>query len=230
MDESAGQVKILGQVVRGGGRWRDRVHGDQIDARRHDAEAGGLIAVHDHDRLEPVLRRRRDAVLVIDVVGGERVAVAEANVQAAIAQLSAAKLNVGYTVVTAPIDGQLSSVDLQPGQFVSPGQSLFYLVNTKDKWVVANFKETQLQDLKIGQKVMIEVDAFPGEEFHAEVTAFSPATGARFSLLPPDNATGNFVKTIQRLPVKIDFTKENTPEKIAKLRSGMNVLVDVQLK
>ncbi|GLB50906.1 HlyD family secretion protein [Neptunitalea lumnitzerae] len=173
---------------------------------------------------------QRSAAISQSEIAEKRVAVAEANVQAAIAQLSAAKLNVGYTVVTAPIDGQLSSVDLQPGQFVSPSQSLFYLVNTKDKWVVANFKETQLQDLKIGQKVMIEVDAFPGEEFHAEVTAFSPATGARFSLLPPDNATGNFVKTIQRLPVKIDFTKENAPEKIAKLRSGMNVLVDVQLK
>lgn len=160
----------------------------------------------------------------------KRVTVAEANVQSALAALEAAKLNVGYTIVTATIDGQLSAVDLQPGQFVQPGQALFYLVDTQEKWVVANFKETQLEKIKVGQHVSITVDAYPDVEFLAEVTAFSPATGARFSLLPPDNATGNFVKTIQRLPIKINFTKENKSEDIAKLRSGMNVIVDVHLK
>ncbi|RNL90644.1 HlyD family secretion protein [Sinomicrobium pectinilyticum] len=163
-------------------------------------------------------------------ISEKQVTVAEANVQSAQANLDAALLNVGYTVVTAPIDGQLSAVDLQPGQFVRPGQSLFYLVNTNKKWVVANFKETQLNEMRIGQKVSIEVDAYPGEDFEGEVTAFSPATGARFSLLPPDNATGNFVKTVQRLPVKIDFTSNNDTEKLSRLRSGMNVLVDVHLK
>lgn len=160
----------------------------------------------------------------------KQVEVAKANVQSAIAQLNAAKLNIDYTVVTAPIDGQLSAVELQKGQFVQAGQALFYLVNTTDKWVVANFKETQLKELKVGQKVTIKVDAYSGEEFDAKVTAFSPATGARFSLLPPDNATGNFVKTIQRLPIKIEFTANNSKEKMAKLRPGMNVEVDVHLK
>ncbi|SFU62774.1 membrane fusion protein, multidrug efflux system [Pustulibacterium marinum] len=163
-------------------------------------------------------------------IAEKKVSVAEANVQSAIAALDAAKLNVGYTVVTAPIDGQLSDVDLQAGQFVSPGQALFYLVNTQDKWVVANFKETQLDKLQKGQKVIIKVDAYPDTEFEAEIAAFSPATGAKFSLLPPDNATGNFVKTIQRLPVKIEFTKGNDTEEMKKLRAGMNVVVDVYLK
>ncbi|RAV30628.1 HlyD family secretion protein [Sinomicrobium soli] len=163
-------------------------------------------------------------------ISEKQVIVAEANVESAQANLDAALLNLGYTVVTAPIDGQLSAVDLQQGQFVRPGQSLFYLVNTHDLWVVANFKETQLNKMRAGQKVSIEVDAYPGEEFEAEVTAFSPATGARFSLLPPDNATGNFVKTVQRLPVKIDFAPGNDQEKLARLRSGMNVFVDVHLK
>ncbi|WP_339917028.1 HlyD family secretion protein [Yeosuana marina] len=163
-------------------------------------------------------------------ISEEQVSVAEANVKSAEAQVDAAKLNVSYTIVTAPIDGQLSNVSLQPGQFVQPGQSLFYLVNTENRWVVANFKETQLEKMKIGQTVTVLADAYPNEKFEAKVSAFSPATGARFSLLPPDNATGNFVKTIQRLPVKIDFTKNNDSEKLQKLRSGMNVVVDVHLK
>ncbi|MFI2743861.1 HlyD family secretion protein [Zhouia sp. PK063] len=163
-------------------------------------------------------------------ISEKQVTVAEANVKSAQAALDAAKLNLGYTIVTAPIDGQLSDVDLQPGQFVSQGQSLFYLVNTTTKWVVANFKETQLDKMRVGQKVTLEVDSYPGEEFEGVVAAFSPATGAKFSLLPPDNATGNFVKTVQRLPVKINFTKNNDAEKLSRLRSGMNVEVDVHLK
>ncbi|MEO2062393.1 MAG: HlyD family secretion protein [Christiangramia sp.] len=162
-------------------------------------------------------------------ISEKQVSVAEANLKSAEAQLDAAMLNMDYTVVTAPIDGQLSNVDLQAGQFVQPGQSLFYLVNTDKKWIVANFKETQLDKMQIGQKVGIEVDAYPGTEFEGVVSAFSPATGARFSLLPPDNATGNFVKTVQRLPVKIDFTNSNDSEKLQRLRSGMNVVVDVHL-
>ncbi|HEA29493.1 MAG TPA: HlyD family secretion protein [Leeuwenhoekiella sp.] len=163
-------------------------------------------------------------------ISEKQVAVADAKVKAAQAQLDAAQINLGYTVVTSPIDGQLSNVDIQEGQYVGPGQALFYLVNSKNKWVIANFKETQLTDMNLGQKVGIDVDAYPGTEFEGEVAAFSPATGARFSLLPPDNATGNFVKTVQRLPVKINFTSANDAEKLEKLRSGMNVTVDVHLK
>lgn len=170
-----------------------------------------------------------DAAVSQTAISKKKIAVAQANIQIAKAQLDAAQLKIGYTVVTAPIDGQLSSVGLLPGQFVSPGQSLFYLVNTETKWVVANFKETQLTDIELGQKVTIEVDAYPNMKFEGKVTAFSPATGARFSLLPPNNATGNFVKTVQRLPIKITFTKNNDPKKLKKLRSGMNVVADVHL-
>jgi membrane fusion protein (multidrug efflux system) len=94
---------------------------------------------------------------------------------------------------------------------------------------VANFKETQLNKMKLGQTVEIKADAFPGEKFEGTITSFSPATGSRFSLLPPDNATGNFVKTVQRLPVKISLTTNNAKDKINLLRSGMNVEVDVHL-
>lgn len=163
-------------------------------------------------------------------ISEKQVNVAEANVKSAQAMVDAAQLNIDYTVVLAPIDGQLSAVDLQSGQFVQPGQALIYLVNVQDKWVVANFKETQLDKIRIGQKVTIEIDAYPGEEFEGIVSTFSPATGAKFSLLPPDNATGNFVKTVQRLPIKINFVKNNDAEKLERLRPGMNADVDVHLK
>jgi len=163
-------------------------------------------------------------------VSNKQVLVAAANVKRAQAALDAANLNLGYTVVTASIDGQVSTVDLQPGQLVQPGQSMFYLINNNDVWVVANFKETQLNKMREGQKVKLKIDAFPGDEFEGEVHSFSPATGSKFSLLPPDNASGNFVKTVQRLPIRINFTENNDKEKVKLLRSGMNVEVDVILK
>jgi membrane fusion protein (multidrug efflux system) len=158
------------------------------------------------------------------------VAVAQSNLKSAEAMLAEAQLQLSYTVVTAPVNGQLSSIGFEAGQLVQAGQSLFYLINTDNKWIVANFKETQLGKMKLGQKVSIKVDAFPDDNFDGIISAFSPATGARFSILPPDNATGNFVKTVQRVPVKINFTKENNAEQLNRLSSGMNVVVDVHIK
>jgi membrane fusion protein (multidrug efflux system) len=163
-------------------------------------------------------------------VSNKEVQVAAANVKKAQAALDAANLNLGYTVVTASIDGQVSTVDIQPGQMVQAGQSLFYIINNNETWVVANFKETQLNKMREGQKVKLKIDAFPGAEFEGQITSFSPATGSKFSLLPPDNASGNFVKTVQRLPVRINFTENNPKEKLQLLRSGMNADVDVILK
>ncbi|MBL7867535.1 MAG: HlyD family secretion protein [Flavobacterium lindanitolerans] len=163
-------------------------------------------------------------------VSSKQAEIAAANIKKAQAVLDAAKLNLNYTVVTASIDGQVSKINIQPGQFVQPGQSLFYIINNTEAWVIANFKETQLSKMVAGQKVSIHVDAYPDYEFKGTITSFSPATGARFSLLPPDNATGNFVKTVQRLPVKITLDAENAPDKVKNLRPGMNVDVDVHLK
>src|SRR5690606_7877247 len=123
--------------------------------------------------------------------------------------------NLSYTVVTASVDGQISNVKIQPGQLVNPGSALFYIVDNSETWVVANFKETQLDKMRAGQKVELEIDAYPDIVFEGEVNSFSPATGSRFSLLPPDNATGNFVKTVQRVPVKINLTNNNEAENIA---------------
>ncbi|MFK7000909.1 HlyD family secretion protein [Flavobacterium oreochromis] len=164
------------------------------------------------------------------IVSNKQTQVASANISRAKALLNAAELNLEYTVIRATIDGQVSKVNIQPGQLVNQGQSLFYIVNTAETWVVANFKETQLGKMKIGQEVMIKIDAFGDLELKGKITSFSPATGSQFSILPPDNATGNFVKTVQRVPVKIEFTNDNEKEKIELLRSGMNAHVDVHLK
>ena len=138
-----------------------------------------------------------------------------------------AKLNLSYAIITAPADGLVSKVNVQPGQFLQAGQSLFSIVLNDDIWVVANFKETQFDKMKQGQRVIVHADAFPGHDFEATLASFSPATGARFSLLPPDNASGNFVKVVQRLPVRIEFTKADPLVK--QLRPGMNVDADVNL-
>jgi len=139
-----------------------------------------------------------------------------------------AKLNLSYAVITAPADGLVSKVNVQPGQYLQAGQSLFSIVLNDDIWVVANFKETQFDKMKQGQRVVVHADAFPGHDFEATLASFSPATGARFSLLPPDNASGNFVKVVQRLPVKIEFNRQNDGL-VKQLRPGMNVNVDVNL-
>ena len=164
------------------------------------------------------------------VVSNKQTQVASANISRAQAALNAAKLNLDYTVITATIDGQVSKVNVQPGQLVNQGQSLFYIVNNTETWVIANFKETQLGKMKIGQTVTVKIDAFGDLELKGKVSSFSPATGSQFSILPPDNATGNFVKTVQRIPVKIEFTADNEKEKIELLRGGMNAHVDVLVK
>ncbi len=139
-----------------------------------------------------------------------------------------AKLNLSYAIITAPADGLVSKVNIQPGQYLTAGQSLFSIVLNDDLWVVANFKETQFDKMKVGQRVVVHVDAFPSHDFEAKLASFSPATGARFALLPPDNASGNFVKVVQRLPVRIEFTQQND-SLVKQLRPGMNVDVDVHL-
>ncbi len=173
---------------------------------------------------------QKSAVSAKSVVSDKQTEVAAANIKRSKAILEAAKLNLSYTAVLAPMDGQVSKIDLQPGQLIQAGQSLFYIINNDEAWVVANFKETQLNKMVEGLKVTLKVDAYPDYDFKGTIVSFSPATGSRFSILPPDNATGNFVKTIQRLPVKIAIDADNDKEKVKLLRPGMNVEVDVHLK
>ena len=142
------------------------------------------------------------------------------------AELKNAELQLSWTTITAPSAGRISRKSVQPGQYVTPGQQLIAIVGSSDLWVVANFKETQLEHMRPGQPVTISVDAFPGKEFKGHIESISAGTGARFTLLPPDNASGNFVKVAQRVPVKIVFDKR--PD--APLAAGMNVIVEVKVK
>jgi len=143
-------------------------------------------------------------------------------------EVDEAKLNLSYSVIVAPADGLISRVNVQPGQYLQAGQSIFSIVGDTELWVVANFKETQFNKMRIGQKVTVSVDALDDHEFDAQLVSVSPATGAKFALLPPDNASGNFVKVVQRLPVKIEFSQQND-SLLQRLRAGMNVAVDVHL-
>lgn len=142
------------------------------------------------------------------------------------AQLELARINLEYTVVTAPYTGRLGRKTILEGQQIQPGQPLVSIVNEKDKWVTANFKETQVTGMYVGQPVQIRVDAIDDKVYKGEIEAISASTGAKFSLLPPDNATGNFVKIIQRIPVKIRFIDTD----IVAVKAGMNVLVSVKKK
>jgi membrane fusion protein (multidrug efflux system) len=158
----------------------------------------------------------------------QTIEVAESMVKQREVEVEEAKLKLSYTIITAPEDGRVSRVNVQEGQLLQAGQSTFNIVHGKDIWVVANFKETQLRKMQVGQRVVVHVDAFPSHDFNATVSSFSPATGAKFSLLPPDNASGNFVKVVQRLPVKIEFINQSDTL-LNRLRPGMNVDVDVYL-
>lgn len=147
---------------------------------------------------------------------------AEAAILRKEADLDLARLNLSYTVVTAPYDGYMGRRTLEPGQFVQAGQTISYLVRSKDKWITANYKETQIVNIYIGQPVRIKVDALPGKVFNGKVTAISEATGSKYSLVPTDNSAGNFVKVQQRIPVRIDII-DISEEDAQHLRAGMMV-------
>jgi membrane fusion protein (multidrug efflux system) len=152
---------------------------------------------------------------------------AAAEVERDKAALAQAELNLQYTKVTAPVDGILSKRSVEPGQVVQAGQPLFAIVNLDDIWVTANFKETQLKNMRVGQQVQIGVDAF-GKDYQGTLESIGGATGARFSLLPPENATGNYVKVVQRIPVRIRINKGQDPNHT--LRPGMSVVPTVFVK
>jgi membrane fusion protein (multidrug efflux system) len=152
---------------------------------------------------------------------------AEATVGKNQAMLDQAKLNLGYTAVRAPVSGIVSKKSVQPGQTIQPGQSLFAVVPPENLWVVSNFKESQLKEMKPGQSAKVHVDAYD-KDFEGHVDSIGGATAAQFSLLPPENATGNYVKVVQRVPVKIVFEKGQDPEH--RLRPGMSVVPTVKVK
>ncbi|MET3114048.1 membrane fusion protein (multidrug efflux system) [Pedobacter sp. CG_S7] len=142
--------------------------------------------------------------------------------------LAKAKLNLSYTKIIAPSSGKLGKTNLKTGQYVQGGQQLFSLVSNDHYWVTANFKETQIEHMKVGQAVHLLLDGYPDQAITGKITGFSDATGAKFALLPPDNSTGNFVKVTQRVPVIIEINNAEAIKEI--LKAGLSVEVDVKVK
>ncbi|CAN1573417.1 EmrA Multidrug resistance efflux pump [Flavobacteriaceae bacterium] len=156
----------------------------------------------------------------------KRIFVNQAEIKRAHAALAFAKLNLSYTVIKAPYEGVTGRRTIQEGQLVQPGQTLLSFVRTGSKWVVANYKETQISQLHIGQKMYMEVDGLEDSRIAGIVTAISQATGSKYSAIPVDNSTGNFIKVQQRIPVKIEFTNSGiSSSELEQLRAGMNVVV-----
>jgi len=154
---------------------------------------------------------------------------AAAQVKLAEAKLQQAKLNLSYCIIRAPESGIVTTKSVEVGQNVSIGQNMATLVSLDNVWVTANFKETQLDNMKVGQPVTISVDAYGGKQFDGKVTEIGGATGSMLSLFPPENATGNYVKVVQRIPVRIDFTNPSQ-DKDHMLRPGMSVEPKVRIK
>jgi membrane fusion protein (multidrug efflux system) len=152
--------------------------------------------------------------------------VSQAQIQKAESLLAAAKLQADYTVIRAPNSGRVARKNVEVGQRLQPGQPVLAIVSDQ-VWVVANFKESQLTHLRAGEKVSVKVDAIEGRTFNGVVESFSPGTGAKFSLLPPDNSTGNFTKIVQRVPVKILFTPDSLGADASRFAPGLSVLVEV---
>ena len=172
------------------------------------------------------VRQKRSVVLVKEEQT-QRLNQNEAAVAVASAALDLAKLNLSYTVVLAPCDGVTSRKTIQEGQLIQPGQTLLSIVDEKEKWVIANYKETQTTRIVEGMRVDMKIDAIPDVVYKGCVQAISKATGAQFAVVPQDNSAGNFVKVEQRVPVKIVFSADNTPEDMNRLRAGLNVECEV---
>lgn len=177
---------------------------------------------------EEISQQQYDAARAAADAGSAQASAAVRSVEAARAQaaqkradLQYAELQLDYATVTAPASGIVSKKSVEVGQYVQAGQPLLAIVEDSEVWVVANYKETQLKKMRVGQPVEIQVDAYPNKPFRGRVDSLAAATGAKFALLPPDNATGNFTKVVQRVPVKIVFT--DPPDPARPLRAGMSV-------
>lgn len=152
----------------------------------------------------------------------------DAEIKRTKAALDMAKLNLSYTVITAPYDGVMGRRAISDGQLVQAGQQIATIVLNGQKWVTANFLEGQMPKIAVGKKIMMSADALGGQQFEGEVTAISAATGSRYSSVPTDNSTGNFIKVQQRIPVRIEFTSGNDKQKLNQLRAGMNMIIKLK--
>jgi len=211
-----------------------RAHLESVEAQLQEAQQAVRVAEIQRDeqkarlaKTEADLRAARTAPQQIEV-SQARVQSAKAKVERKRAELEQAQLNLQYTVVKAPLGGIISQRTVEVGQIIQAGQPLLAIVPLDDIWVTANFKENQLSHMRPGQAATFTVDTFGRKKFDGIVDSLAAATGARFSLFPPENATGNYVKVVQRIPVKIVLKKGQDPEHL--LRPGMSVVATVQTR
>ncbi len=197
-------------------------------ASEQAAQSAVKIA-HDHEAQSQAMLRYAETGPQQVEAQNARARQAEAQVKAAEAQLEQAKLNLSYTKIVAPANGIITRKSLEINQNISVGQNLMTLVSLDDLWVTANFKETQLRNIRAGQKVDIDVDA-TGKTYTGRVTQVGGATGSVLSLFPPENATGNYVKVVQRVPVRIDFTDLKDEDNHHLLRPGLSVEPSVEIR
>lgn len=184
----------------------------------------------DRQRYENLVKRNAATPIQLEQIETEYAATRKKleATKRATAALEMARLNLSYTVVVAPCDGKLGRRTLEEGQYITAGQTVTYILPDTQKWVIANYKETQVENLKVGQEVRIAVDAISDREFTGKITAISGATGSKYSLVPTDNSAGNFVKIQQRIPVRIEFT-DLFKEDNDRLAAGMMVVVKAKL-
>ncbi|MCZ2082705.1 MAG: HlyD family secretion protein [Flavobacteriales bacterium] len=175
---------------------------------------------------QTLLNQRNSAQLSTSEVK-TRIGINDAEIKRAKAALDMARINLSYAVITAPYDGVMGRRLIADGQLIQGGQQIATIVLDGEKWVTANFLESQMPEIEIGKKILMKADALGGKEFEGTVTAISAATGSQYSNVATDNSTGNFVKVQQRIPVRIEFTNNNKKEDIAKLRAGMNMNVTI---
>lgn len=176
---------------------------------------------------ETLVNQRQSASLSTTEVKS-KLGINDAEIKRTKAALDMAKLNLSYTVITAPYDGVMGRRLISDGQLVQAGQQIATIVLNGQKWVTANFLEKQMPKIAIGKKIIMSADALGGQQFEGEVTAISAATGSRYSSVPTDNSTGNFIKVQQRIPVRIEFTANNDAQKLNQLRAGMNMVIKLK--
>lgn len=211
---------LLANAKRDFDRYVALLRQEAVTRQQYDAVETGYLALK---AKRDMLMRQKGSTGLVARQQSHRVGQNEAEIEAARAAVELAELNLSYTVITAPCDGYTSRRNIQPGQLLQPGQTVVSVVDTDDTYVIANYKETQTARMTVGDTVGIEVDAVPGIRYRGVIETISNATGSRYSPIPQDNSTGNFVKVEQRIPVKIRFARDTPQQDIEHLRAGMNV-------
>jgi len=224
-DASLEEVKtLLSNAETENKRYKNLLEQKSVTQQEYDAVNTRYLSLK--ARYETLDRQKQSTVLAKNEQN-VRLSQNDASIKLAEAALNLAKLNLSYTVIVAPTNGYTGHKNLQVGQLIQPGQTIIDMVDNNEKWVIANYKETQTHHIKEGQVVDLEVDALPNVVLKGIVKSISNATGASFSVMPQDNSAGNFVKVEQRIPVRIEFAGNNDPRDIKKLRAGMNVECEV---